>query len=479
MPRLTPNAPRKRLQWVIDRYGKGDNRDVKLVFDTFMASVYLFGMEAVQVGERVIVSAIQTEESSWLDTRRQDVFDLMRLEKSGPRVTDLSDDEADWLSQPAYKHDKKQYAAALLEITAKHIDAVRRRLLGDDERVLHRLQNYLADFPEHHANDFLVPWIAKQLFDLRVAEMRGHVRADDYTDASDALDRKGTAIATWARETRQNLGRVTLADALNAVRTYEFTATGKPPERGEVVYRFKDGYTIHELTTREQLAAEGVAMQNCVGSYAGQVNAGTSHIYSLRDSRGHPHVTMEWRAERDSFVRYGTYVGHGHFAQILGKQNDPPVPKYLPYVQEFIRESFGADPVSMLEAGASGDGMNLHDTDLRGRNLTGRSFRNADLRGVDFRGADLDDADFAGADASGANFSQAHLDATDWEGTRISNADFLGAHWGRPGAIGDHYGWAGSSPLAKAVGVSTAVSVEDWVMDAYTQEQASWDEAGE
>lgn len=62
---------------------------------------------------------------------------------------------------------------------------------------------------------------------------------------------------------------------------------------GAVVYDFGNGYTIQKLTTPEQLQFEGDEMGHCVGGYHYQVERGDTIIYSLRDSKNIPHVTIE------------------------------------------------------------------------------------------------------------------------------------------------------------------------------------------
>ena len=63
--------------------------------------------------------------------------------------------------------------------------------------------------------------------------------------------------------------------------------------QGKVVYEFHNGWTIQKLETPEALQFEGDEMGHCVGGYAHQVESGRTSIYSLRDEKGMPHVTME------------------------------------------------------------------------------------------------------------------------------------------------------------------------------------------
>jgi hypothetical protein len=60
-----------------------------------------------------------------------------------------------------------------------------------------------------------------------------------------------------------------------------------------------DGLSFVPLTSAVALRLEGKALRHCVGTYAGLCAAGASHILSLRDARGRPVSTAEFRLERD------------------------------------------------------------------------------------------------------------------------------------------------------------------------------------
>jgi hypothetical protein len=148
----------------------------------------------------------------------------------------------------------------------------------------------------------------------------------------------------------------------------------------------------------DALRYEGDTMGHCVGGYCPDVVAGKSRIYSLRDKRGEPHVTVEVKPARspgwaevkeaggdplavteEAKRRMGitpenekqvlgqfdpekrhqlTEELNKHFAdiyrekfgeppsrivQIKGKQNAAPKEDYLPYVQDFVRSGQWSD----------------------------------------------------------------------------------------------------------------------------------------
>lgn len=84
----------------------------------------------------------------------------------------------------------------------------------------------------------------------------------------------------------------------------------------EVVVELSDGYKLVKLIGEKSYRFEGNRMQHCVASYYGK----SSSVYSLRDSKGLPHCTIE--------------IGEGRVRQIKGKQNRFVVSKYVPYVIE-------------------------------------------------------------------------------------------------------------------------------------------------
>lgn len=131
------------------------------------------------------------------------------------------------------------------------------------------------------------------------------------------------------------------------------------------------------------LRQEGDAMGHCVGGYCDDVASGASRIFSLRDAKGAPHVTIETSrgdqsaAYRDAIAElrgsplWGDWLEHQRTAdtrvsggslmsymnafreskglprldasipddiiQIKGKGNAKPVADYIPHVQDFVR----------------------------------------------------------------------------------------------------------------------------------------------
>ena len=174
------------------------------------------------------------------------------------------------------------------------------------------------------------------------------------------------------------------------LRWTELRAPDLTPETLPEGWSYDDGYyispkgdylqshpneTAAERDLREALKYEGDTMGHCVGGYCPDVMEGRSRIFSLRDAKGEPHVTIETKpgdAEayyRDPIMRlrqqgligpddYPGMAGWDHLNSILtnagqepfdlnvvperiiqikGKQNRAPKDDYLPFVQDFVK----------------------------------------------------------------------------------------------------------------------------------------------
>jgi len=135
---------------------------------------------------------------------------------------------------------------------------------------------------------------------------------------------------------------------------------------------------------KDALKYEGDTMGHCVGGYCDDVARGRSNIFSLRDAKGQPHVTIEAeppqlqnlnrvKLERafgedaaadiyDKFIRSGTndldaFVQEqgamplSRIVQIKGKGNAKPHDDYLPYVQDFVKSQPWSDVGDLENSG--------------------------------------------------------------------------------------------------------------------------------
>lgn len=139
----------------------------------------------------------------------------------------------------------------------------------------------------------------------------------------------------------------------------------------------------------QALKYEGDTMGHCVGGYCPDVYEGRSRIFSLRDAKGEPHVTVEvnprpiktWDdvtaavgkdeaaklydefdriggyntdntdAAFDMFIKQKGIQAPDSIAQIKGKQNRAPKEEYLPFVQDFVRGGQWSDVRDLQNTG--------------------------------------------------------------------------------------------------------------------------------
>ena len=132
-------------------------------------------------------------------------------------------------------------------------------------------------------------------------------------------------------------------------------AEQRQAEGGEVVYDYGDGWTLRRLG-EDHLGFEGDAMGHCVGGYGygDKVASGDTQIYSLRDPKHQPHVTMELETTHhrnpmtgelstDEMPTPEDYWSAEHavperarVVQIQGKGNEIPNPEYQARMKQFF-----------------------------------------------------------------------------------------------------------------------------------------------
>ena len=93
------------------------------------------------------------------------------------------------------------------------------------------------------------------------------------------------------------------------------------------IYEFKDGYKWVSIESQQGLKRESSLMQHCVGEdpqYWNKVKDKKILILSLRDKQNKPHITIEYNLKTKKIH------------QIQGKQDEPPIQKYISPYLEFL-----------------------------------------------------------------------------------------------------------------------------------------------
>jgi hypothetical protein len=203
------------------------------------------------------------------------------------------------------------------------------------------------------------------------------------------------------------MGRPSGYPDLHAVideKTGQSVSIGATPEEAIKLYKREE----REKNLGSALKYEGDTMGHCVGGYCPDVIEGRSRIYSLRDAKGEPHVTVEVKPHEGWFTKadkmpdpsgknksfhelidnerselaqqkggYGN-IGESYedtanrlanqyqlkskpaIQQIKGKGNRAPKEDYLPFVQDFVKSGNWSDVNELRNAGlrATSDAFN-------------------------------------------------------------------------------------------------------------------------
>jgi hypothetical protein len=188
---------------------------------------------------------------------------------------------------------------------------------------------------------------------LRWVELKPATMSEDFV----APDRYSIVRPTPSSETF----------AIQDSETGKYITTGLKSEEQARKHLFD---TLNRQQLEDALKYEGEVMGHCVGGYCPDVEKGRSRIYSLRDAKGEPHVTIEvqpypyaprWEvvkgylpqaeemmrargitnASEEEISELATQLAKENMPssiqQIKGKANRAPKDEYLPFVQDFVR----------------------------------------------------------------------------------------------------------------------------------------------
>jgi hypothetical protein len=153
----------------------------------------------------------------------------------------------------------------------------------------------------------------------------------DARSVTDWLD----AVPEHDRHLRR-IDRMSYADASRMAATWHekllaLSADADDPdvvEEIEVIEDCGDGCRFVELKGPVALLREGRLMGHCVGTYFPAIQAGHARVFSLRDARNQPHVTIE--------VRRAAKGRQIEASQIKGKGNRVPIEAWAVYCRNFV-----------------------------------------------------------------------------------------------------------------------------------------------
>jgi len=180
-------------------------------------------------------------------------------------------------------------------------------------------------------------------------------------DAGPELRQEAEGVIDWLNATAEHANlRMSWEEAVEAQAEWHSEikrasrVTKLTPEQMEGlvdIHEYPDGFKWVDVQTEVCLKHEGTTMGHCVGQggYTTGVQAGTTKIISLRDSKGLAHATIEGTSEKpliiprgDAVNQYDLFTGktielrHMTVHQIKGKENKGVASKYRKYVQDFL-----------------------------------------------------------------------------------------------------------------------------------------------
>ena len=129
----------------------------------------------------------------------------------------------------------------------------------------------------------------------------------------------------------KDLSKISIPQLITHVKEWDKTfAKNKADEEDgiKVIKEYPDKYKWVNVFGENSLNREGKLMNHCVGSYYDSVKKNKVQIFSLRDNNNKPHITIEYGL-RDKLIE-----------QIKGKNNEPPVEKYMKYLEDFLTKKY-------------------------------------------------------------------------------------------------------------------------------------------
>lgn len=198
--------------------------------------------------------------------------------------------------------------------------------------------------------NFIVPkWALVQLRTMRVKPYPGLPEGEDYiySISMTEFDSKLNMINDWARLSVPPVDiasyswdqAVAASDEWHAVSAGQGSGKVYEPTNPELIIFNPpewEGWNIQQVVSENDLLVEGNIMNNCIGKYFNAVSSGETFVYSLRDPKNRPHVSIE-------INRYNEIV------QIEGNSNQEPDDEYMPYIREWLSKLQKERPTLMIQ----------------------------------------------------------------------------------------------------------------------------------
>jgi len=254
------------------------------------------------------------------------------------------------LSERLFKLATENAGSYLVSLNLKAISKDRKRSPTDDPRAFYEnLRKEAEDGPIFskpviealhlcpvELQKHEVQWLATQYEAARKA--KPSAKFPDVRELRGVLD--------YLHQETPNLDTLTWPEAVKNSAEWHKSFVKEVPmgkyETKDVVMEFDNGWSMVKVPTEHDLDVEGEFMGHCVGGddYARKVSKGKCTIYSLRDPKNEPHVTIEVDETRKDYrPGRGGKPKEREVIQVQGKQNEAPVEKYHGMLEKFfVRE---------------------------------------------------------------------------------------------------------------------------------------------
>jgi hypothetical protein len=183
----------------------------------------------------------------------------------------------------------------------------------------------------------LIPWVGREIVKNNLFSLQNWGHAND-------IIYQAAGWFDWAREHNKPLPEFNRKDfGFHELEQWVYEMNSQEGEGDEwtdsqQVYSWEDGWSIDKVGPND-LAREGELMGHCVGGYCDQVTRGNTSIYSLRDPKGQPHVTLEIEGNptlQDRSYNERDISPDLRVIQVQGKSDTEPIPEYRRYVDEWF-----------------------------------------------------------------------------------------------------------------------------------------------
>lgn len=204
---------------------------------------------------------------------------------------------------------------------------------------------------------WLISWMQQQLLGYR----QEFDSEEEYAQGVIAwIGYLGRIKDWWIAAERPDIRPYDFAGACQAAITWEteIAEDGRdldygPGDDQKIIWTDKNtGWTVRNVDSARALKREGFLMQHCVSSYADKVRRGESMIWSVRDTRNHPKITLEVQKKSGGWVvlqiqGYMDKAPWGTEAQVIKRFFEADPSKNWSWIHETTKEQKGGSIINL------------------------------------------------------------------------------------------------------------------------------------